>query len=179
LSILQPGLFIIIAIAGSFIAISLRFPAGSIIGAMILVGIVKYFGLLEFDSSRTLSFFGQTLLGLMLGLSFRKISKAEIKRLYLSLIVVLFGIVLMTFFTGMLIYYFIELDIKEVFLSATPGGIAQMATLAQALDLNAPLVVALHIFRVLFILSIFPVILKFASNKVKKNLENENKEIGI
>ena len=135
---------------------------------------MKYFGLLEFKFIlKTLSFFTQTLLGLMLGLSLRKMSKSEIKRLYLSLIVVLLGIILMTFCTGLIIYYFVRLNLKEVLLSSTPGGIAQMATLAQALGLNAPLVVAMHIFRVIFILSLFPIILKFASTKFKIDNEKE------
>ena len=79
----------------------------------------------------------------------------------------------MTFCTGLIIYYFVGLNLKEVLLSSTPGGIAQMATLAQALGLNAPLVVAMHIFRVIFILSLFPIILKFASTKFKIDNEKE------
>ena len=70
------------------------------------------------------------------------------------------------------------MNIKQIFLSSTPGGIAQMATLAQALDLNAPLVVALQLFRVILILSLLPFILKFLSNKSKHIIENE-KSIGL
>ena len=77
-SILTLGLFLLLAVGGAYIVNMLKFPVGSLIGSMTLVGFAKYLGFLDMDPTGSLSYVFQVLLGLMLGLSIKRISKSEI-----------------------------------------------------------------------------------------------------
>jgi membrane AbrB-like protein len=161
-------LFLLIAFIGAYVGRLLRLPMGSLIGAMFAVGLSKNFLLLAFEPSKTLSFFIQVLLGLMLGLTFIKLEKEQLKKISFSLIVITVGVMTMTFGTGVLINLFTDLDINTSILSTAPGGIGEMATAAQALSLNAPIVTILQLSRVIIIMAILPIILQYIHKKIEK-----------
>lgn len=172
-------LFLIIGGIGGFIGNKLRLPAGTLMGAMIAVGISKYFDLLSFVSNQSLTFLVQLGLGLTLGVSIASLDKEQFKKLSKVLVLVTGAVFVMTFVTGYFLSFMTELNLRTLFLSTAPGGLAEMAIIAKSVDLNSPVVAILHIIRLIIVLTIFPFIIKYVSRKIdKKNsdLSGENSE---
>ncbi|MBD1381788.1 AbrB family transcriptional regulator [Metabacillus arenae] len=121
---------------------------------------------LTLEPSSFLSFIVQLALGLMLGLTFSKLDTNEIKRLLGCLVIITVGVFVMTFGVGYVVLsLFTSMERQTVFLATAPGGIAEMSTIAQVLDLNSPIVALLHVMRLLIVLAIFPFILKLFYKK--------------
>lgn len=166
---LQFLLFLLLCFVGGYIGLILRLPVGSILGAMLAVGLAKTFQLLSFESSQALTFFMQITLGLMVGLTFRKLSLQQMKSLAASLVVITFSVFIITIGAGLIISLFPNLHTNLSLLSAAPGGMIEMATIAKTLSLEAPVVIMLHLCRVLAVMTIFPLLLQyFYSRQLKK-----------
>lgn len=169
--IIQIVFFLILAVVGAYVGMFLRLPAGAIMGSMIFVILAKFFGILDLPPTKLISFSIQVLLGLNLGLTLTKINKTQLKRLSGALVVIFCGVLLMTFLTGLIIAYVTHLNIKTVFLSSVPGGMAEMSILAQELNLQASVVAILHTLRLLIVLAIFPFILKLVVKRLNSRKE--------
>jgi membrane AbrB-like protein len=164
---LQFFLFIGIASFGGLVGNYLRIPIGALIGAMFAVGLSKHFGLLSFQSSTILSFFVQMLLGVMFGLSFIKLTKEQLKKLFISFSLIIISVLVMGVGTGFVISKLTFLDSGLSILSSSPGGIPEMAMTAKALRLDAPVVVVIHLIRVIVVMSFFTFLLNYFYRKEK------------
>jgi uncharacterized protein len=172
---IQWMLFLIIGGIGGFIGNKLRFPAGTLMGAMLAVGICKYFGLISLISSNTLSFLVQLGLGLTLGIPIASLDMEEFKKLSKVLIIVGGAVFIMTFVTGYLLSFLTKLGLRTVFLSAAPGGLAEMAIIAKSVELNSSVVAVLHIIRLIIVMTIFPLIIKH----VKVRIDRKKNELNV
>lgn len=169
MDILQFLFFLLLSFAGGYIGHLLRLPVGYILGSMFAVGLAKTFQLLSFESSTIQTFFMQITLGLMVGLSFQKMSLEQIKKLATSLVIITISVFILTFGAGFVISLFPNLAINLSLLAAAPGGMIEMATIAKTLSLEAPVVIMLHLARVLAVMTIFPLILQyFYTRQLKK-----------
>lgn len=169
--------FIIVAALGGYLGYVLRLPMGVILGSMLAVGLSKYFGYLTFERNPWLSFANQVMLGIMLGVTFVNLDIQEIKKLRWGLFLILIGVLIMTFATGFVIQYISPLDGKTAIISAAPAAIAEMSILANALELNTPIIVILHLIRVVSVVFIFSLLLRYVHNKIltkKAAKEEEN-----
>lgn len=161
--------FLLLCFAGGTIGQWLKIPVGAILGAMFAVGIAKTFHLLSMASTPLLTFCMQVTLGLMVGLTFSKISIEQLKRLAKSLIVITVSVFVVTFGAGLAVSLFPNLSTNLSLLSAAPGGMIEMATIAKTLSLEAPVVIMFHLARVIAVMTIFPLLLQyFYSRQVEK-----------
>lgn len=160
--------FIILASAGGYIGHKLRLPIGNVIGAMFAVGLAKAFHVLTFGPSVAMTFTIQIVLGLMLGLTFIQFKKEIITRLTFGLVVITVGIVVTLLGIGFLLVKMTDLHLYESILAAAPGGLVEMATIADALAVQAPVVVVLHLVRVIAALSVFPVLASILYQRYRK-----------
>lgn len=160
--------FLALCFAGGLIGQWLKLPVGAILGAMFAVGLAKTFHLLAFESSRLLTFFMQVTLGTMVGLSFIKLSLQQIKKLAASLVVITFSVFILSIGAGLILSLLPGLSANIAVLSAAPGGMIEMATIAKTLSLNAPVVIMLHLVRVLAVMTVFPLILQYLYERQRK-----------
>lgn len=180
-TILQSLLFMLIATIGGIVGNYLRIPIGTLIGAMFAVGISKHFGLLAFQSSTILSFFIQMLLGIMIGLSFIKLTKEQFKKLLVSFTCIIISVFVMGVGTGFLVSKLTFLHAGLSILSSAPGGIPEMALTAKALGLDAPVVVVIHLIRVILVMSVFTFLLNYfykKQNVVTLDFKKNEKRFG-
>ncbi|WP_418198900.1 AbrB family transcriptional regulator [Alkalihalobacterium sp. APHAB7] len=165
MDVLQFILFIVLSIIGGTIGQKLRLPVGTIIGAMFAVGIAKTFQLLTLETTVPMAFVLQVTLGLMVGLTFTKLSVYQLRQLATSLVAVTFSVFLITIGSGLLIATLSPFEQGVAILSAAPGGMIEMATIAKTLSLHAPVVIMLHLIRVLSVMTIFPILLEYLHRK--------------
>lgn len=164
-------LFLLISSIGGYLGYIFKLPVGVILGSMFAVGLSKYFDLLVFEPTNWLSFSNQVMLGLMLGVAFVNIDLKQIKELKLGLVFIAIGVFMMTFVTGFTISYLTPLDSETSIISSAPAAIAEMSILANALGLNTPIIVILHLVRVVSVILIFSFILKYSYKKISKQDE--------
>ncbi|PTL38100.1 AbrB family transcriptional regulator [Alkalicoccus saliphilus] len=166
-------LFLSIALLGGVLGRLARIPIGSVIGAMLLVGIIQVSEIFSFTNMGWLTFVVQVLIGIMLGVSFLSVNKSVIKRISVGLIISLIGIILMIILIGSIISVSSSLDFKLAILSSAPGAVVEMATIATALDLDSPTVVLIHLFRVVIIMAIFPILIKSLNRVISEGARNK------
>ena len=78
-------------------------------------------------------------------------------------------LVVLGLFAAYVATFFVETNILTLILSFSPGGIYEVAVIAIAFDLDPNFVAFHHIIRLLIILFLVPIILKFIN---KTNLNN-------
>jgi membrane AbrB-like protein len=172
-------LFIGIASLGGLVGNYLRIPIGTLIGAMFAVGLSKHFSILSFQSSTILSFFVQMLLGIMFGLSFIKLTKVQLKKLLISFSIIIISVIIMSAGTGFIVSKLTFIDSGLSILSAASGGIPEMAMTAKALHLDAPVVVVIHLIRVILVMSVFTFLLNYFYRREKHfNFKKAEKRYG-
>jgi membrane AbrB-like protein len=171
-------LFIGIASLGGLVGNYLRIPIGTLIGAMFAVGLSKHFSILSFQSSTILSFFVQMLLGIMFGLSFIKLTKVQLKKLLISFSIII-SVIIMGAGTGFIVSKLTFIDSGLSILSAASGGIPEMAMTAKVLHLDAPVVVVIHLIRVILVMSVFTFLLNYFYRREKHfNFKKAEKRYG-
>lgn len=136
---------------------------GTIIGSMIFVGLGKTFSIIQLESSVTLSFLVQVSLGIMIGLSFTKLTKNQLQEIKNSILFIVISVMMMTVVTGLIVSYITSVPLSVSILSSAPGGMVEMATMAEGLGLEAPSVIFLHFLRLLIVMLIYPSVIKYIS----------------
>ncbi|MDE5412549.1 AbrB family transcriptional regulator [Alkalihalobacillus sp. MEB203] len=165
MDVLQFILFIALSIIGGTIGQKLKLPVGTIIGAMFAVGFAKTFHVLTLETTLPMAFILQVMLGLMVGLTFMKLSVYQLRQLATSLVAVTFSVFFITIGSGILIATLSPFEQSVSILSAAPGGMIEMATIAKTLSLHAPVVIMLHLIRVLSVMTLFPILLDYLYRK--------------
>ncbi|GAA0355686.1 AbrB family transcriptional regulator [Bacillus horti] len=142
-------LFICLAFIGGKIGLKLKLPAGALIGAMLLVGAVKMLTeILEyFQPGDSLRFMVQMFLGAMIGLMFSKRIRAlRVKELLMILVVGASSLVSSILF-GWSFHSLFNQSLGTSIIAATPGGIAEMLTLADSVHADTQVVAFVHVMR--------------------------------
>jgi membrane AbrB-like protein len=155
------SLFIIISFLGGIIGYMLKIPLGSMIGTMIFVGFFHSIGVISFSGSSEFLFLLQILLGAMLGITFIDFKKEYIQKVGFALIFIVSGVILIvTSISGILVYLF-NFNGAVSILTSTPGAIYEMAMIAETIGVEAPMIVLAHFARILIIMSLFSLLMKF------------------
>ena len=155
---------------GGLAAYRLRLPAGPMLGAMIMVGIVNCFGFESFMPAQ-LRIGVQILMGCILGLRLNREAFMDFKKVIKPVLIIVPSLVFFGLTTGFILYKFFDLDVYTAFLSTTPGGMAELSLLAATLGGDGPSVAILHTLRLITVISLTPVILHFVTKRYNKNNE--------
>ncbi|NLI14061.1 AbrB family transcriptional regulator [Pelotomaculum propionicicum] len=164
-TVIQPHwnqlLFAFVAITAAWVAVKTRMPTpfllGPLLGSAILV-------LIGFKAPYTPPFFvfiSQLSIGAYLGLSINPTSLENWKKL---LPYILGGSIAVVFFSlgiGLLLTRLHSLDLISAFLGTAPGGTTEMGLTAVLVGADVSLVTAYQMFRLLFILFIMPILLRW------------------
>ena len=143
-----------IALSGGAILQKIRFPNPWMMGPLLATMIITATGGEWSSLPNLLSNSAQVLIGCALGARFSRAAVAGASRF---VVVVLITIVLMILLSVLLALVLAQLSgtfLPSMILAAAPGGIAEMAITAQALQLGVALVTAAHVTRVFIIVSL-------------------------
>lgn len=141
-------LFLIVAYIGGTLGIKFKLPAGALLGSMFLVGILKMTEIISFENvSYLLRYFSKVSLGTIIGLMFTSnILKLSLKQLYSFILVGLSSV-----FSALILAFLFDtlqtLPFVTALISSSPGGIAEMLTLADSVGINTEEVLIIHIIR--------------------------------
>ncbi len=148
-------------LAGGFIGSKLKMPGATLMGAMLAVILFKVFAFKvfahgDFQVPKSIPFFIQITIGVMVGLNYslemgRQLASLALPILASTLILVLVGLGIGVIFAKMGL-----MNIPTAYLSTSPGGMTALISMALEADANGTVVAAFHFFRVVLIIITAP-----------------------
>ena len=164
---------LIILLIGSIVLIlffeKIKIPAALLSGTLVASGILQITEVASYKLPDESINFCLLILGASVGCRFaektiKEVAKNTFHSLIATLLLVVLGIL-----SAYIATFFVNNDFLTLLLSFCPGGIYEVAVIAIAFDLDPNFVAFHHIIRLLIILFLVPIILKFFN---KTNLNN-------
>jgi len=133
-------------------------PAGAIMGAMLGgAGYNVISGKAYFPASWRLPL--QILAGVFIGLRMDRESLFNMHAIAVPMIILFICVLVITILTALVIHKLTGLDLFTSLMASTPGGLSEMAILADDLGIDAPKVAVLHMARLMTVIILFPTML--------------------
>ncbi|MED2974900.1 AbrB family transcriptional regulator [Fictibacillus sp. B-59209] len=148
----QYAVFAAIALFGAWGGKRIRLPAGFLTGSLIAVAVSVSSGLQAPPVPSYFILVAQIFLGIHIGRQFNPQMEGNVKKLGIytignSLLLVLFSLGI-----AFLLSKWTPMDFTTAFLSAAPGGIAEMGVTASAVHADLSMVTGYQLFRIFFIM---------------------------
>ena len=150
---------IIVGIIGGIIGYFSHLPAGTMSCSMALVA---YFNVktqrayMPIPLRKIIQSFGGALIGAKVTLS----DVIALKDLILPIILIIIGFCLMNVLVGFFLYKTTKFSLPTSLLSASPGGMSDISLMAEDLGANGPQVASMQFLRAIFIVGVYPIIIK-------------------
>jgi len=159
-------LFITLTAAGigAFVFIRLKVPAGVLIGALLFVAILSITTGKAYFPTQVRPVV-QIFAGAIVGSRMHKADMFQLKTIILPAGLLVFGMLILNLSVGYIIHRQAGLELSTALLGSAPGGIMDMALIAEDLGADAVRVTALQFVRVVAILGILPSLLRFFHKK--------------
>lgn len=151
---------IVIALVTGLIGYKLKVPAGAMTFSMVAIGflnIVSDKGFMPLNLRRLTQMFAGALIGSRVTYG----DVIKLKGILLPACILLIGIIVVNLFIGFLITRTSTLELITSLLASAPGGLSDMALIAKDLGGDVAKVAILHLVRVVSVIGIFPVLIKF------------------
>jgi len=153
--------FFITFVCAAILGLSLRFlgiPAGAIMGAMLGAAIFNIFTSKgHFPPNLRLPL--QIVAGTFIGLRMDRASIFAMNELIIPVLILFVCVILMTTIVAFAMHKITGLDLPTSLMAATPGGLTEMAIMADDLGIDAPKVAVLQMARLMCVIIFFPIML--------------------
>ena len=150
---------IIVGIIGGIIGYSSHLPAGTMSCSMALVAyfnVKTHKAYMPLTLRKIIQSFGGALIGAKVTLS----DVIALKNLILPIILIIIGFCLMNILVGFFLYKTTKFSLSTALLSASPGGMSDISLMAEDLGANGPQVASMQFLRAIFIVGVYPIIIK-------------------
>lgn len=155
---------ILLALSAAFLLHWMNFPAGALIGAMIVIAGLKLSGVNVQDMPGALRFAALVIIGWDLGSRFNRQLVEAVSGNVVPLVLVVAAFVLMGWFLAWMLWKLNLMDPATAVLATSPGGLVQMGALTTEMEANSALVVGFHLLRIVTVLLSVPLVSRLASN---------------
>ena len=150
---------VIVGIIGGIIGYFSHLPAGTMSCSMALVAyfnVKTHKAYMPLTLRKVIQSFGGALIGAKVTLS----DVMALKDLILPIILIIIGFCLMNIFVGFFLYKTTKFSLSTALLSASPGGMSDISLMAEDLGANGPQVASMQFLRAIFIVGVYPIIIK-------------------
>ena len=155
---------LLIGSIGATIFTKLKVPAGAMIGSMVFVAIFNILTSKGYMPS-DLKIVGQVIVGSIVGLNFNKEAILGLKKLVKPASLLVVGLTSTSLILGFSIYKITGLDLITALFSCAPGGLTDMTIMSESFGAKIHIVAILHLIRLITVLTIFPIVIKFIINR--------------
>jgi uncharacterized protein len=154
------GLFLLTLMLG-FLLDRRKLPAAYLIAGVVISGILHYLGIVAGRPQTGFLWTGFVITGAVIGARFTVIPLADIRRLLGgALAVVVVSSATAAIFAA-LAAKLLGLPFGQLWVSYAPGGVEAMAAMALSLGYDSAFVATHHLFRILLLLFMLPILLRF------------------
>ncbi|CAN0600654.1 unnamed protein product, partial [Ectocarpus sp. 12 AP-2014] len=159
------AILIACAVLGAYFGPKVGLPAPTILGPMILSGLVHLTGLTTAAPPTVAVNATQLVMGTVIGCRFAGAEPRDVmKDLGLSLLAAS-AMLLVAVPTAYAVTSLTGIDIRETFLSFSPGGLPEMSILALSLDADVAYIATMHIIRIALVIALAPLFFKLISGR--------------
>ena len=148
------------AVLGALVGPKLGLPAPQILGPMILSGAVHLTGLTNAPPPTLAVNAAQLVMGTVIGCRFVGARPREIARDMSLAAGSSAALLLIALATALAITTLTGIELRQTFLTFSPGGLPEMSLLALALHADIAYVATIHIVRILMVITIAPLVFK-------------------
>jgi membrane AbrB-like protein len=149
-----------IASLGGMIGITFNIPAGAMIISMVAV-VVFNLSCKKAYFPGSLRIITQAATGALIGSRMTRTDLLGLDDIIIPAIVMIFGMLLLTLIIGYAIHKLCKFDLVTALLASTPGGLQEISIIAEDFGADAPKVAVLHLFRLVTVISLFPILLRY------------------
>lgn len=146
---------LVVALIGGFIGSNTKIPAGTLLGAMVAVGLIN---LLDFgpEVPKFCSIIAQSFLGGSLGLLINKNLLGELKNYLVPSLMIVILLSLFGAIAGIIVSRVSNIDIQTSLFGSVPGGMQEMIILSESYNVNHVAIVVMQTIRRILIVVIYP-----------------------
>jgi uncharacterized protein len=141
-----------VALVGGLLGVTLRLPAGALLGPMILGAVLHAAGLVDMTIPEPLLVLAYAIIGWFVGLRFTKATLAIAWRALPEMIAASFVLIALGGISAWLLIQVRHTDPLTAFLATTPGGIDSIAIIAIGANVDIAFVMSLQAIRVLLVI---------------------------
>jgi membrane AbrB-like protein len=136
------------------------FPIGPLLGAILAIGIVQFKTNQFPELSEKMKMFIQSLIGGSLGLSITSetIQSLLVPEIWLAALLIPILHLIVCILLALILTKFLKVDMITALCSTAPAGIGEMVLVSEKYNASKPTVIAIHLFRLLFIILIVPLL---------------------
>jgi len=169
MDILSLLLTLLVASLGAFVFTKIKVPAGAFLGAMLFVAFFNGLtdaAFIPVASTPYIRIFS----GALIGSRMKKSDVIEMRTIVFPAVLLVFGMLILNLSLGYGIFRLTGLDLMTALLGSAPGGIQDMALIADALGAESAQIALLQTVRLLAVLSIHPVLLRaYVKRRSRRN----------
>jgi len=151
-------LTLLVAALGAFVFLKLKVPAGAFLGSMVFVALFNVLAGAAFfpEAGRPLV---RVFAGALIGARMKREDVIQMKDIIVPSILIVLGMLALNLALGYGIFRLTGLELTTALLGSAPGGVQDMALIAQDMDADTAQVAVLHTIRILAILGLHPTLL--------------------
>jgi membrane AbrB-like protein len=153
----------VLAVAAALLLDRLNFPAGALIGAMVVIAGFKLSGAAVPDMPGVVRFAALVVIGWDLGTNFNQELLGAVARNLTPLVLVVGAFLVTGWALAWVLWRLGLMDPATAVLATSPGGLVQMGALTSEMEANAALVVGFHLLRIVSVLLSAPLVSRFAA----------------
>jgi membrane AbrB-like protein len=148
-----------IGTVGGLLFAWLGVPAGAMIGSMLFVAAFSALADKAYYPS-PLRNYTQIAAGIYVGMRMDRASFMTLPDLILPALILIISVFIFAFLTGYVMHKATKVPLCTALMASTPGGLQEMSILADDLGMDAPTIALFHTSRMMFVIAIFPTMLK-------------------
>jgi uncharacterized protein len=149
------------AVASALLAVKFKLPTPTLLGPILGIGILSAAGVTVPHMPDAAIVAAQIFLGIYFSKMMKFEDSGSLSKFIGLTVVTSFILVAFTFGLGAILMASHHISFITSFLSMAPGGMAEMALVGQALHADLSIITGYHLFRILFILFVVPIFLKW------------------
>lgn len=160
MAIIASLIMLAVAFVLGFGLVKLNVPAAFLFAGLLISGIAHGFDLVEGRPNLYLTFAGFTIAGATVGSRFAGIKAAELKKAGMAALIVTSIAVAIAALAAFIVAMILTVPFAQVLVAYAPGGVEGMAAMALALGYDPVFVATHHIFRIVALIALLPLLLR-------------------
>jgi len=156
----------IVAVAGGLLLRRLHLPAAMLISGFLTIAVWSTF-ITDVSLPSLTRVFAQSMSGSFVGMSIRREDLKQLQSFCIPTVCLLAGYFIATLLLGLFVWLVSPLDLLTALLCVSPGGVGEMALVADAYGANAGAVTVLQVSRNVIGVCLFPAVIRLICREEK------------
>ena len=171
-------LTLIAGFAGGLLFLRLRFPAGAMVGAMVVTALLSIITG-EAYMPANMRVLTQLTAGALIGSAVQYQDLIALKKIVLPALLMIAMMISLALGMGFILYNVTDLDLPTALMATAPGGVMDISLISADVGANSSKVAILQLLRLMTVMSFFPIMLRRISLKTGRIQSPESSRLEV